>query len=151
MKQEELLCILKGDEMGSGWGKINCKVAGNYNKALKYLAKAQNLTVDEILNKYGQMGVDALSKATPVDTGKTASSWYYEIGSSRKAGGRKTYYYINWHNSNVNNYVPIALIIQYGHGTNGGGYVQGIDYINPAMKPIFDEIVRELEGEVKGL
>lgn len=151
MRQEELLCILRGNRMGTGWGKFYCKVSGNYNKALKYLSKAQNLSVDEILNKYGQMGVDALSKATPVDTGKTAASWYYEIGSKQKSGGRKTHYYINWHNSNENKYVNIALIIQYGHGTYQGTYIQGIDYINPAIQPIFDQIVSDIDGEVKGL
>ena len=88
------------------------------------------------------MGVDALAAATPVDTGKTAASWTYEI--EKKNGS----YSIVWLNTNVNKYVNIALILQYGHGTRNGGYVKGRDYINPAIQPIFDKIAEDAWREV---
>ena len=94
------------------------------------------------LNHYAQMGVDALKSATPVDTGKTADSWYYEIHKSISG------ITIRWCNSNINEGVPIAVILQYGHGTGTGGYVEGTDYINPAIKPIFDEIADAVWKEV---
>jgi len=106
------------------------------------LEKAKNLRLERILAKYGQMGVDALSAATPVETGMTARSWYYEVEAS---GG---YYRIKWLNSHVNDGVPIAIILQYGHGTGTGGYVAGRDYINPAIKPAFDKIEAEVWKEV---
>lgn len=90
------------------------------------------------------MGVDALSAATPVDTGKTAASWGYVITRTSDTAT------ITWTNSNVNNGVPIALILQYGHGTGTGGYVKGRDYIKPAIRPVFDELANELWKEVTG-
>lgn len=95
------------------------------------------------LAKYGQLGVDALASATPKDTGKTASSWSYEI---TKEQGKYTIY---WKNSNINDGVPIAVILQYGHGTGSGGYVRGMDYINPALRPIFDKIAEDAWKEVR--
>ena len=95
-----------------------------------------------ILNKYGKMGVSALAAATPVDTGKTADSWIYEIETSKDS------YTITWSNTNVNNHVNIALILQYGHATRNGGYVSGRDYINPALQPVFDQIAEEAWREV---
>lgn len=95
-----------------------------------------------ILERAGQEGVDALSRATPVDSGKTASSWSYEIRQNRSGLS------IIWKNSNVVSGVPIAIILQYGHGTKNGGYVQGRDYINPALKPIFDRIAENVRREV---
>ena len=92
----------------------------------------------QIFNKYGQKGVQALSSATPVDSGKTASSWNYEIRGTS----------IYWTNDNINKGVNIAVILQYGHGTRNGGYVQGRDYINPAIRPIFDSMVDEIWKEV---
>lgn len=98
--------------------------------------------INKILEKYGQMGVDALASATPVDSGTTAESWGYEI-SVRKEGAT-----IHWTNTNQNKGVYIAVILQYGHGTGTGGYVQGVDYINPAIRPVFDKIAEEAWMEV---
>ena len=94
------------------------------------------------LDKYGRMGVDALSKATPVDTGKTAASWSYEIEKTEHGVA------IVWSNSNVNKGENIAVLIQYGHGTRNGGFVAGREYINPALRPIFDEIAENAWKEV---
>lgn len=95
-----------------------------------------------ILDKYGREGVAALASATPVDTGLTAKSWYYKIENKK---GSVT---ISFLNSNIQNGVPIAIILQYGHGTGTGGWVEGRDYINPAIQPIFDRIVAEAWREV---
>lgn len=94
-------------------------------------------SIYHILSKYGEMGVLALSQATPLDSGETARSWSYEI---EKTGSG---YRLVWKNSHVNKGVPIAIILQYGHGTRNGGYVQGRDYINPALRPIFDGIAAD--------
>lgn len=94
------------------------------------------------LQRYGQMGVNALSSATPIDTGETAGSWAYQIQRGR---GRTT---IIWTNSNVNDGAQIAILLQYGHGTGTGGYVQGYDYINPAIRPIFDQIATNVWEKV---
>lgn len=98
--------------------------------------------VENILQKYGSKGVAALASTTPIDSGQTASSWTYEIEVS---GESATIY---WINTNENKGVNIAVILQYGHGTGTGGYVQGRDYINPAIQPIFDQIVNEAWMEV---
>jgi hypothetical protein len=95
-----------------------------------------------LLDKYGRDGVAALSSATPVDSGNTANSWYYEI-ENKKGQVR-----INFLNSNINQGVPIAIILQYGHGTGTGGWVQGRDYINPAIQPVFDRILQDIWKEV---
>lgn len=121
---------------------IKYVVKGNWNKTEQFLRKSNRLDLRRQLDKYGKAGVDALSKATPVDTGKTASSWDYEI---EEGSGQVS---IVWTNSNINQNVNIAIIIQYGHGTGTGGYVQGIDYINPAMKPVFDELADAVWKEV---
>ncbi|MDD6486624.1 MAG: hypothetical protein PUF61_06765, partial [Spirochaetales bacterium] len=97
------------------------------------------------LDKFGQAGVDALAAATPKDSGKTASCWYYEI--THRNGSSS----ISFHNSNIQNGVPIAIILQYGHGTRNGGYVQGRDYINPAIRPLFDKIADNAWKEVTKL
>lgn len=117
---------------------------GNFSNTEKFLSRAQKANIKHILEKYGMMGVDALSAATPYRTGKTASSWGYDISVEN---GRLT---ISWTNSNVNKHVNIALILQYGHGTRNGGYVEGIDYINPAMRPVFEQIASEAWNEVVG-
>ena len=94
-----------------------------------------------VLNKYGSLGVNALSNATPVESGLTAASWSYSIQQ------RPGYYSIRWHNSHIEDGIPIAVFLQYGHGTGTGGYVQGRDYIMPAIRPIFDQIAAEaMEG-----
>ena len=118
---------------------------GNFNNTERFLARARKLDVRTILDRYGKEGVDALASATPVRTGLTASSWGYEISVTKNG------YSIAWTNSNVVDGVPIAIILQYGHGTGTGGYVQGIDYINPAIKPIFDEIEAGVWREVRSL
>lgn len=94
--------------------------------------------LEHTLAKYGEKGVEALREATPIDTGKTANSWQYEIIQN------DTGVSIVWSNTNVNNGIPIAVLIQYGHATGTGGYIEGIDYINPALKPIFEEIAQKV-------
>lgn len=120
----------------------NAYTTGSFKKTLTFLNHMKRGKPFEVLNHYGKVGVNALAAATPVETGQTADSWYYRVG--RKDG----HYFISWHNSHVEDGVPIAVIIQYGHGTRNGGYVQGIDYINPAMKPVFDEIRDRVWKEV---
>ena len=111
---------------------------GNFKKTNRFLAGVIGINYRAMLEKYGQEGVTALSLATPRDTGETANSWSYTIKDTR--GGAE----ISWMNSNRVDGVPIAIILQYGHVTGSGGYVQGIDYINPALKPIFDKIANDV-------
>lgn len=122
---------------------ITIKQSGSFNNTEKFLKKLSKKVSDKTLKKYGEAGVAALSAATPVDTGLTASSWYYEIVRT------KTGLTIEFHNSNVQRGVPIAIILQYGHATRNGGWVEGIDYINPALKPVFDKMASDLWKEVK--
>ena len=122
--------------------KIVVEHKGSFNRTERFLKRASKIDYKAILEKYAQEGVAALAAATPVDSGVTANSWDYEIRVSR---GR---YSITWTNSNVVNGVQIAVILQYGHGTRNGGWVQGRDYINPALQPIFDKIANELWREV---
>lgn len=121
---------------------ITFRHKGNFRKITNYLEKAKEAVHLGILDKYGRRGVAALESATPIDSGLTASSWYYEI---IQENGKAT---ITFNNSNVQNGVPIAIILQYGHGTNNGGWVEGRDYINPAIQPIFNEIANEAWKEV---
>lgn len=121
---------------------ISFRHKGNYSKATQYFERLREVAKLGVLNKYGREGVAALSSATPVESGKTASSWGYEIEHS--SGSAK----IIFTNSNVNDGVNIAIILQYGHGTGTGGWVQGRDYINPAIQPIFDKIAEEAWREV---
>lgn len=121
---------------------ITLTAKGDFSKTEKFLNRMKEVVKASDLDKYGKLGVQALREATPKDTGKTADSWDYEI---RHKNGRSS---IVWTNSNIQNGVPIAVIIQYGHGTGWGKYVKGIDYINPAMKPVFDEIADKIWKEV---
>ena len=121
---------------------IKLRSKGNFNKTYRFLKKARRLRYQELLEMYGQLGVNALRDATPKSTGKTASSWSYEI---TEEDGKTI---IAWHNSNVNKGVNVAIILQYGHGTWTGGYVTGIDYINPALSPIFEELATRAWKEV---
>lgn len=121
---------------------ISFRHKGDFSKLTKYLMNVKNASKVNVLEQYGQEGVAALASATPVDTGKTASSWYYTI---ERSDGRTS---ISFHNSNIQNGVPIAIILQYGHGTGTGGWVQGRDYINPALQPVFDKIARKAWEEV---
>lgn len=122
--------------------QVKVTVKGNFKKSYKFLGFVRQWKVDRALTKFAQKGVDALQAATPVDSGETASAWGYEIETS--GSGAK----ITWTNSNINDGVNIAVILQYGHGTGTGGYVEGRDYINPALAPVFDEIADELWKEV---
>lgn len=115
---------------------------GNFNKTDNFFKRALAYDYIRILERYAQEGVSALASATPTDSGETANSWDYKI--IRYPGGVK----ISWLNTHVVDGVPIAIVIQYGHGTRNGGYVQGRDYINPALRPIFDKISKELWKEV---
>lgn len=116
---------------------------GDFGKTAKFLKHAGRKNLDALLTHYGEKGVEALADATPKRTGKTAASWSYKVTKSEKS------ITITWSNSNIVNGVPIAVVLQYGHGTRHGGYVQGVDYINPAMKPIFDEIAWAAWEEVR--
>lgn len=124
---------------------ITIKQKGDFKKLNRYLERLLNVIKRGELDKYGRMGVDALMAATPVDSGKTAQSWYYEVKHTN--GGAS----IVFRNSNVNDGVPIAIILQLGHGTGTGGYVAGRDYINPAIQPIFDQIANDAWKEVTSL
>lgn len=121
---------------------ITVRHKGGFSKTIRYLTRANEAVRRMNLDKYGREGVAALASATPVDSGLTASSWYYRI--VRKNGSVT----IEFLNSNIQNGVPIAIILQYGHGTRNGGWVQGRDYINPAVQPIFDKIANEAWREV---
>lgn len=122
---------------------IRCK--GNFSKSMGFLEKAKHSVRLSNLDKYGREGVTALASATPVDTGTTANSWSYRI--EYEVNSVK----IVFLNSNIQNGVPIAIILQYGHGTGTGGWVEGRDYINPAIQPIFDKIVNDAWREVTRL
>jgi hypothetical protein len=124
---------------------IKFRQKGDFSKLTRFLEKAKEAVHLGDLDKYGREGVAALASATPVDSGLTADSWRYEI--TNKQGSAK----ITFYNSNIQNGVPIAIILQYGHGTRNGGWVQGRDYINPAIQPIFDKIVNEAWREVTKL
>lgn len=117
---------------------IDIKSDGSFNKTERFLRQMAKLDVLSILEHYGQVGVTALSDATPSETGVTSHSWSYE--TEYKAGS----YSIWWKNSHVEEGANIAILLQYGHGTGTGGYVQGRDYINPALRPIFDEIANDV-------
>lgn len=121
---------------------IIIKQKGDFSKITGFLEKARSVAHAGILDKYGKEGVEALKAATPVDTGLTADSWYYKV---TYGDGSAT---LEFHNSNVNKGVPIAIVLQYGHGTGTGGWVEGRDYINPAIQPIFDKLVEEAWKEV---
>lgn len=124
---------------------ITIRQKGDFKNTERFLSKARQLNVRSILQRYGDKGVLALAAATPVDSGKTSTSWDYRITTSNWG------YSIGWFNSNINNGVPVAIIIQYGHGTGTGGYVPPRDYINPAMKSIFDPMAEEIWKEVSRL
>lgn len=116
---------------------------GNFSKTWKFFERCKNLFHLGILDQYGREGVAALAMNTPVDEGKTAASWRYEVVNN------KNELRIEWHNDNVTvDGTPIAILIQYGHGTRNGGYVVGRDFINPAIQPIFDKIADALWKEV---
>lgn len=122
---------------------ISIETKGSFSHLEKFLANfgfGKNASILAVLEEYGAKGVEALAQATPIDSGETSNSWSYEVVQTSNG------YRIEWSNSNVNQGVPIALILQYGHGTGTGSYVAGIDYINPAIESIFQGLQSELEG-----
>ena len=123
-------------------GMISFRQKGDFSKLTRYLEKTKGVFKLSILDKYGREGVAALSAATPVESGETASSWYYKVEHRGDSVS------IAFYNSNIQNGVPIAIILQYGHGTRNGGWVEGRDYINPAIQPIFDKILADVWKEV---
>lgn len=121
---------------------IKFRQKGDFSRLTNYFERVKEVFKVGDLNKYGRAGVAALESATPVDTGLTASSWYYRIENQNGSAS------INFLNSNINDGVPIAIILQYGHGTRSGSWVEGRDYINPAIRPIFDAIANDAWKEV---
>ncbi len=121
---------------------ISFRQKGDFSKLTRFLERAKEAVKLGDLDRYGREGVAALASATPVDSGLTASSWYYKIEHEKGSAA------ITFHNSNINKGVPIAIILQYGHGTRNGGWVEGRDYINPAIQPIFDKIAEDAWKEV---
>ena len=117
---------------------ISFSSSGSFDKTERFLRSVQKLDLSSIASAQAQKGVIALSRATPTDSGIAASSWGYKITKTA------TSLTISWTNSDVENGYPVAIMIQYGHGTGTGGYIHGIDYINPAMRPIFDQIAETL-------
>ena len=124
---------------------ISFRQKGDFSKLTNFLEKAKEAVKLGDLDKYGREGVAALASATPIDSGLTADSWYYKI--TNKNGSAS----ITFYNSNIQNGCPIAIILQYGHGTKNGSWVEGRDYINPAIQPIFDEIAENAWREVTKL
>lgn len=124
-------------------GGITLEASGNYSSTTTWLQRLGRMSIEQQLARYGAKGVKALASSTPVETGKTASSWSYSV--SRKGDT----WVLAWENSNVVRGVPIAIILQYGHVTGTGGWVQGRDYINPAIKPLMDEIAEGVWRTVK--
>ena len=123
---------------------IEFRQKGNFSRLNGFFERTKEIFKHGELDKYGRAGVEALESATPRDTGKTAASWSYEI--IHREGSAS----IEFHNSNLTEIgYPIAILIQYGHGTKNGGYVEGIDYINPALKPVFEYMANEAYRDVK--
>lgn len=125
--------------------RVKFRHKGDFSKVTRYLKKSKGAVRRIDFDKYGRAGVTALASATPVDSGETANSWTYEVKRSANTAS------ITFYNSHVNQGVPIAIILQYGHGTGTGGYVQGRDYINPAVQPIFDQLADSAWKEVTKL
>lgn len=121
---------------------IRIRHKGSFQKTKKFLNHAANPNIQTILERYAKMGVDALSSATPIDSGLTAQSWDYEIRTLKNG------FEVVWTNSNVVDGASIALLLQYGHATGNGGYVEGRDYINPALRPVFDQLADNAWKEV---
>ena len=141
MLEIELSTIQRGRKM------ISVKHSGSFKKLERFLKRNVHMNLDFYLDMYGQKGVEALANATPRDTGLTANSWRYEI---KKDEEKKTVTIV-WYNDNVvDEWFNVALMLQYGHGTRSGAWVEGIDYINPALKSIFDAMAEKIWQEVVG-
>lgn len=124
---------------------ISFRQKGDFSKLTRYFERVKEAIHIGFLDKYGKRGVKALAAATPKDSGRLADSWYYKIENKNGSAS------ITFYNSDIEDGVPIAIILQYGHGTRNGGWVEGIDYINPSLKPIFNEIVKQAWKEVTNL
>lgn len=124
---------------------IRFRQQGDFSKTEDFLKRAKELRIRQLLESYGQKGVAALASATPVETGLTASSWFYEIVTSDSGMA------LVFKNSNIQNGVPIAIILHYGHGTRNGGWVEGRDYIFSTIQPIFDQLAKDAWREVTKL
>jgi len=124
---------------------ISFRQKGDFSKLTRYLVKTKEAVKFSDLDRFGREGVAALASATPVDTGLASQSWYYEIKRDKESAT------ISFNNSDIENGVPIAIILQYGHGTKNGGWVEGRDYINPAIQPLFDKIANDAWREVTKL
>ena len=124
---------------------ITFRHKGDFTKTRRYLERVKKAVNSGFFDQYGREGVTALASATPLDSGETANSWYYEVVLQNGVIS------ITFNNSHINQGVPIAIILQYGHGTGTGGWVEGRDYINPAIQPIFDKIANEAWREVTKL
>lgn len=122
---------------------ISLTSRGSFNNIDAFLARMKARNIFDALGVYGQLGCDALASATPTDSGLTADSWTYKVKASRGV------YSIVWHNTNLVSGIPVAILLQYGHATGTGGWVEGLDYINPALKPIFDKIANDVWEKVK--
>lgn len=112
--------------------------SGSFKNTESFLYAMQKMDIMSVLHKYGAQGVQALSTFTPIDSGRAAASWSYQVGR------RGSTYFIDWSNSDIENGFPVVIMLQYGHGTGNGGFVQGHDFINPAIRPIFDQIADEV-------
>jgi len=112
--------------------------SGSFRNTESFLKAMQKMDILQVLRKYGAQGAQALSNATPVNTGRAAASWNYEVGKEKGT------YFIYWTNSDTENGFPVVIMLQFGHGTRNGGYVQGRDFINPAIRPIFDQIAEDV-------
>ena len=121
---------------------IRLEQKGNFSKLDRYFKRVKNSINNIDMEQFGKRGVDALASATPVDTGTTSKSWYYKIIKTKDSTT------ITFNNKNIENGVPIAIVLQYGHGTKNGGWVEGRDYINPSIQPIFDELAKNAWKEV---
>lgn len=124
---------------------ITVRQKGSFSKTIRYMTRVKKAINISDLDRFGKEGVAALASATPIDSGETASQWYYEIERGKESAT------ISFNNSNIQNGVPIAIILQYGHATRNGGWVSGRDYINPAIQPVFDKIAEEAWKEVTRL
>lgn len=122
---------------------ISIACGSKYTETMGYLKQLKELNDPTFFDRYGRMGVEALRSATPKDTGLTSESWSYRVVKTNKN------IKLIWDNSNYNKGVPVALVIQYGHATPSGAYVQGIDYINPAMAPVFEAMAAEIRKELE--
>lgn len=125
------------------YGIAKFSQSGNFKHTTKFFNEISGgKYINDKLDQYGKIGVEALKNNTPEDTGKTADSWSYKIINDEKGVG------IEWHNDNISGSVPVVILIEYGHATRGGGFVKGRDFINPTMKPIFDELSNQIWKEV---